>query len=96
MSQYPQRVLTDVTVVWDKHANGVPVTTFVRHGTVADIVPGSALSAAYGGPRNLSGVIPLSQRGHEACCSRAACRRLSGRACSPVTSGEHLSARSLT
>jgi hypothetical protein len=72
MSQYPQRVLTDVTVVWDAHANGVPVTTFVRHGTVADIVPGSALAAAYGGAGNLSGVIPVSQRGSESCLSKAA------------------------
>jgi hypothetical protein len=71
MSQFPQRVLTDVTVVWDKHANGAPVTTFVRHGTVADLVPGSALAGAYGGPSNLSGVIPVSQRGNEACCSKA-------------------------
>lgn len=90
MSQFPQRVLTDIVVTWDKHANGVPVTTFVRHGTVVDLVPGSALAAAYasqgslpaaqfGGllalqtaPPVLSGVIPLSQRGNEACCSRAA------------------------
>lgn len=72
MSQFPQRVLTDVVVVWDAHANGAPVTTFVRHGTVADLVPGSALSAAYGGSGNLSGVIPVGQRGNEACCSRAA------------------------
>ncbi len=71
MSQYPQRVLTDITVTWDKHSNGNPVTTFTRHGTVADIVPGSALAAAYGGPGNLSGVIPLSQRGDEACLSKA-------------------------
>jgi hypothetical protein len=72
MSQYPQRVLTDVKVTWDAHANGAPVTTFVRHGTVADLVPGSALSAAYGGSGNLSGVIPVSQRGNESCLSRAA------------------------
>lgn len=72
MSQYPQRVLTDTVVTWGKHANGAPVTVFVRHGTVADLVPGSALSAAYGGPGNLSGVIPLSQRGNESCLSRAA------------------------
>jgi hypothetical protein len=72
MSQCPQRVLADVAVTWDSHANGAPVTTFVRHGTVADIAPGSALSAAYGGAGNLSGVIPASQRGNEACCSRAA------------------------
>ena len=71
MSQYPQRVLSDIVVTWDKHANGVPVTTFVRHGTVADLVPGSALSLAYGGPGNLSGVIPMSQRGNEACLDRA-------------------------
>jgi hypothetical protein len=73
MSQYPQRVLADTVVTWDSHASGVPVTTFVRHGTVVDLVPGSALAGAYGGGSgNLSGVIPVSQRGNEACCSRAA------------------------
>jgi hypothetical protein len=71
MSQFPQKVLTDVTVAWDSHANGAPVTTFVRHGTVADLVPGSPLAAAYGGSGNLSGVIPRSQRGNEACLSKA-------------------------
>ncbi len=70
MSQYPRRVLTDITVTWDKHANGVPVTTFTRHGTVVDVVPSSLLEAAYGSA-SLSGVIPLSQRGNEACCSKA-------------------------
>jgi len=73
MSQNPQRVLSDVVVTWDAHANGAPVTTFVKHGTVADLVPGSALASAYGGDDgNLSGIIPVSQRGNEACCSRAA------------------------
>jgi hypothetical protein len=71
MSQCPQRVLTDVTVTWDAHANGAPVTTFVRHGTVADIAPGSALAGVYGGSGNLSGVIPVSQRGNEACLDKA-------------------------
>jgi hypothetical protein len=72
MSQYPQRVLTDAVVTWDAHANGVPVTTFVKHGTVADLVPGSPLAAAYGGSSNLSGVIALSQRGNESCVDHAA------------------------
>jgi hypothetical protein len=72
MSQYPQRVLTDISVIWDSHANGAPVTTFVRHGTVADLPPGSALAAAYGGGSNLSGVIPESERGNAPCLSRAA------------------------
>ena len=79
MSQYPQRVLTDVTVVWDSHANGTPVTTFVRHGTVADLVPGSALEAAYAGA-GLSGVIPVSQRGNEQCLSKACVTNLWGSA----------------
>jgi hypothetical protein len=70
VSQYPRRVLTDTWVQWDKHANGVPVTTFTRHGTVADVVPGGLLEAAYGS-QNLSAVIPLSQRGNEACLSKA-------------------------
>ena len=72
MSAYPQRVLTDMTVIWDPHANGAERTTFVKHGTVVDLVPGSALAAAYGGTGNLSGVIPLSQRGNESCLSKAA------------------------
>lgn len=76
MSQYPQRVLTDTTVSWDPHANGAQRTTFARKGTVVDIMPGSALSAAYGGSGNLSGVIPLSQRGNEACCSHVAVSNL--------------------
>jgi hypothetical protein len=71
VSQFPQRVLADVTVTWDSHANGAPVTTFVRHGTVADLVPSSALSVAYGGPGNLSGVIPVRQRGDDANLSKA-------------------------
>ena len=47
---------------------------FVRNderGTVADLVPGSALAGAYGGSGNLSGVIPLGQRGNEQCLSKA-------------------------
>ena len=71
MSQNPQRVLTDVSVLWDAHADGTPLTTFTRHGAVVDIVPGSALSAAYGGTGNLSGVIPVSQRGNESCLVKA-------------------------
>ena len=71
MSQYPQRVLTDVEVVWDPHANGAERATFARHGTVVDVEPGSLLEQAYGDGR-LSGVIPLSERGNEACCSHAA------------------------
>jgi hypothetical protein len=65
MSQYPQRVLTDTIVAWDPHANGAARSTFTRHGTVIDIVPGSALEQAYGGTGNLSGVIPPSRRGDE-------------------------------
>lgn len=72
MSQFPQRILTDIRVTWGSHASGAPVTTFVRHGTVVDIPPGSALAAAYGGQQNLSGVIPVSQRGNGPCLSRAA------------------------
>jgi hypothetical protein len=72
MSQCPQRVLADVTVAWDPHASGAQRATFVRRGTVADITPGSALSAAYGGPGNLSGVIPLGQRGDETCMDHIA------------------------
>jgi hypothetical protein len=71
MSQYPRRVLTDTAVAWDPHASGAGRSTFTRHGTVVDIVPGSLLEQAYGGG-NLSGTIPLSERGNEACLSKAA------------------------
>lgn len=70
MSQFPRRVLTDTAVLWDPHASGAQRATFTRHGTVVDVVPGSALEAAYGNA-SLSGVIPLSQRGNEACLDRA-------------------------
>jgi hypothetical protein len=49
MSQFPRRVLNLVLVPW-----GQPGCSFlVRPGTVADIKPGTALEAAYGGPGNL-------------------------------------------
>jgi hypothetical protein len=70
MSQYPRRVLTDTAVSWDRHSNGAERVTFVRHGSVVDIVPGSALEAAYG-QQSLSDVIPASQRGNESCLSKA-------------------------
>jgi hypothetical protein len=71
MSQYPRRVLADTDVAWDPHANGASRSTFTRHGTVVDIPPGSALEGAYGAA-NLSGVIPLSQRGDDVNLSKAA------------------------
>lgn len=71
MSQFPRRVLTDTDVSWDPHANGAERSTFARHGTVVDVEPGSPLEQAYG-DENLSGVIPVSQRGNESCLSRAA------------------------
>jgi hypothetical protein len=45
-------VLTGVTVNRDGGA------TFVKDGSVVDIVPGSELEDAYGGAGNLSAVIP--------------------------------------
>jgi hypothetical protein len=71
VSQYPRLVLTDTDVSWGPHANGAPRATFTRHGTVVDVVPGSALEAAYGNA-SLSGVIPVSQRGNEACLDHVA------------------------
>jgi hypothetical protein len=43
MAGHPRMVLTDTQVTWDGG------TFTVRHGTVVDIVPGSALEAANGG-----------------------------------------------
>lgn len=51
MSSYLRVVLADVTVSWDGG------TLFVKRGTVAAIVPGSRLEAAYGGASNLSAVV---------------------------------------
>jgi len=70
MSQFPRRLLTDTAVAWDPHANGAARSTFTRHGTVIDIMPGSALEQAYGNA-NLSGVIPVGQRGDDACLDKA-------------------------
>lgn len=72
MSQYPQQVLADTQVAWDPHANGAARSTFTRRGTVADIPPGSALEAAYGGTGNLSGVIGFSNCGDGTVLSKAA------------------------
>lgn len=71
MSQFPRRVLADTSVAWDPHANGATRETFTRHGTVVDVPPGSALEAAYGNS-NLSGVIPVAERGQGDDLSRAA------------------------
>jgi hypothetical protein len=70
MSQFPRRVLTDTDVSWDPHANGAERSTFTRHGTVVDVVPGSELEAAYG-DGNLSGVIPVAARGQGDSLSKA-------------------------
>ncbi len=69
MSANPRVVLADVYVKW-----GVPSQPplFTRHGTVADIPLGSALEVAYGGPSNLSGIVPVAQRGDGTCWSKAA------------------------
>ena len=72
MSQNPRTLLTDTAVAWDPHANGAERSTFTRHGTIADIPLGSLLEQAYGGSGNLSGIIPLSQRGDEAGLSHVA------------------------
>ena len=55
MSANPRVVLTDVYVTSDR-CGTLPL--FVRHGTVVDIVPGSALETAYGGAGNLSPAAP--------------------------------------
>jgi hypothetical protein len=52
MSQYPRHALAGVMVDHDA------APTFVKDGSVVDIQPGSVLEAAYGGPSNLSAVIP--------------------------------------
>jgi hypothetical protein len=67
MSQYPRRVLSDLTLMQGSWP------WFVRRGTVVDVVPGSQLEAWYG-PSNLSPVITGPSRSPEAapCLSREA------------------------
>ncbi len=69
MSQYPRIVLSGVYVVWDL-CGTLPV--YARAGTVVDVVPGSKLELAYGGPSNLSGIVPVAQRGDGTCWSKSA------------------------
>ena len=76
MSQYPRTVLTDIAVAWDPHANGAGRATFTRHGTVVDVVPGSLPRGRLRRHRNLSGVIPVSQRGDGTTLSKAAASNL--------------------
>ncbi len=59
MSTNPRRLLTDTLVSW-----GEPTAPplLVRHGSIVDAAPGSALESAYGSG-NLSAVIPANQRG---------------------------------
>ena len=74
MSQYPRIVLTGVNVP-ASYANypGAPASTiWVRPGTLVDIKPGSALEQLYGGPGNLSAVLPVSKTGDEACLDKSA------------------------
>lgn len=71
MSQYPRRVLTGTWVTWDPGASGAVNRRYFRPGTVADIIPGSRLEAAWG-PANLSGVIPAGQRGDESAVDHSA------------------------
>jgi hypothetical protein len=46
-------------------------TTFVREGSMVDIVPGSALEQAYGGPSNLM-TVPAAQLGNAAVVDKSA------------------------
>lgn len=40
--------------------------------TLVDIKPGSALETAYGGPGNLSAVLPVTKTGDESCLDKSA------------------------
>jgi hypothetical protein len=60
VSQYPRYVLADLTVTRDGGQ------TFVKSGSVVDIVPDSELEQAYGGSGNLSAVITGPSRSPEA------------------------------
>lgn len=71
MSQYPRRLLAGTSVSWDPAANGMVNRRFFRAGTIADIMPGSALEAAYGAGA-LSGVIPAGQMGDGTSLSKEA------------------------
>lgn len=65
MSSYPRIVQSDTWVTWGGNR------TFVRRRTMVDVKPGSALETAYGGPSNLSAVVPFSQMGNDTVASHA-------------------------
>lgn len=69
MSANPRVVLSSMYLIWD--VQGAVLPLFVRAGTVVDVVPGSKLEAAYGAA-NLSGIVPVAQRGDGTCWSKAA------------------------
>jgi hypothetical protein len=54
VSANPRRVLADIELLWPPGNTLFPV--HVRKSTVVDVVPGSALEQAYGGPGNLQTV----------------------------------------
>lgn len=60
-------MLTDTWVTHDASAAGYQNRTLVRHGSLVDVKPGSALEAAYGAG-NLSGL--LAPIGDEPCASK--------------------------
>jgi len=49
-----------------------PNLIWVRPGTLVDIPPGSALEQLYGGPGNLSAVLPASKTDDGACPDKSA------------------------
>ncbi len=74
MSQYPRIVLTGINVPCGgpNYPGAPPNTIWVRPGTLVDIPPGSALEQLYGGPGNLSAVLPVTKTGDEACLDKSA------------------------
>lgn len=69
MSANPRIVLNDTWV--GPATTFQPGSFFVRHGTVVDITPGSALEQEYGGPANLA-PLPASQSGDDTIADHAA------------------------
>jgi hypothetical protein len=80
VSQYPRRVLTGLYVPngSPNYPGSPPNLVYIRAGTVLDCKPGSALEGLYGGPGNLSPVIPVSQRGQGETLSHEALSNLGG------------------
>jgi hypothetical protein len=68
VSQYQRVVLADIAVIWGEPGCSV----YVKRGTMVDIIPGSQLETAYGGPSNLRTPSAAELEGDQSVIDRSA------------------------